>query len=136
MFKISSLSIYFVFLLICELSFISSFRFSLLHRISNQVHSYINKNLVPHPQKIHTSFKNRNVQLYSTTSNTQENNVVEDNDKVLRQIAMMISLWQNVAFPSEDEGVEMNLSDYGLTRKDIKGFLQHFQNCKDCAGNF
>jgi hypothetical protein len=63
------------------------------------------------------------------------------NDKILRQTALMISLWESVAFPPLDDdpnldlSISLKLSDYGLTRVDVKGVLQHFQNCKDCAGN-
>ena len=26
----------------------------------------------------------------------------------------------------------MTLEDYGMDRKDVRGFLQHFQTCRDC----
>ena len=71
-------------------------------------------------------------QLDSTS--TEDNSV--DDDKIFRQTALMVSLWKNVAFPPDtDNGVEFKLSDFGLTRSDIRGFLNHFQTCKDCAAD-
>lgn len=76
--------------------------------------------------------KTSNVQLYSTSAEVDS----VDDDKILRQTALMISLWKNIAFPPDIEnGVEFKLSDFGLTRSDVRGFLGHFQNCKDCAAD-
>ena len=70
--------------------------------------------------------------LHIATENT-ENTAAEDT-RILRQTAMMISLWNGVTFPPEDGTLDMKLSDYGLNRGDVRGVLNHFQNCKDCAG--
>lgn len=53
---------------------------------------------------------------------------------LLGQNRLLVDLWQKVAFPPEDgRESEFRLSAYGLTRRDMPGFIQHFQNCKDCA---
>ena len=70
--------------------------------------------------------------LHIATENT-ENTAAEDT-RILRQTAMMISLWNGVTFPPEDGTLDMKLSDYGLNRGEVRGVLNHFQNCKDCAG--
>ena len=72
--------------------------------------------------------------LYIATEN--DNTAAEEDTRILRQTAMMISLWNGVTFPPEDGTLDMKLSDYGLNRGDVRGVLSHFQNCKDCAGIF
>lgn len=45
-------------------------------------------------------------------------------------------LWQKISFPDlNEDGYDLKLSDYGLTRKDVGGFIKHFQVCKDCAAD-
>ena len=111
-------------LLTCHITYLSSFQFPLSRRISNFVNRH-NNDFLHSPKPL--LLKSKKMALYSSESESV------DDEKILRQIAMMISLWENVAFPSE-EGIEFKLSDFGLTRSDVKGFLKHFQNCKDCAG--
>ena len=70
--------------------------------------------------------------LYIATEN--DNTAELEDTRILRQTAMMISLWNGVTFPPEDGTLDIKLSDYGLNRGDVRGVLNHFQNCKDCAG--
>ncbi len=74
--------------------------------------------------------------VYSLRDSSIETNQqnVENEGKVLRRTALLISLWNHVAFPPPDDYVDFKLIDYGLDRNDVKGVLTHFQNCKDCAG--
>jgi hypothetical protein len=75
--------------------------------------------------------------LYSTTTSH------EINKKLLSQVQLLVDIWQNVVFPDSNDGMNnedddskvYRLKDYHLTRNDVKGFLQHFQNCKDCAAD-
>jgi hypothetical protein len=59
-------------------------------------------------------------------------------EKIMRKTALLVSLWKNIAFPPEDpdETIDFVLKDYGLNRRDVKGFIEHFQTCKDCAGKY
>lgn len=56
---------------------------------------------------------------------------------ILRQTALLISLWQNIAFPPQENEnhVDFKLSDYGLSRNTVRGVISHFQTCKDCAAD-
>lgn len=66
------------------------------------------------------------------------------NEKLLSQVQLLVDIWQNVVYPESNEGIDIEdadtskvyrLKDYHLTRNDVKGFIQHFQNCKDCAAD-
>ena len=68
----------------------------------------------------------------------------EVNKKLFLQVQLLVDIWQNVVYPESNEGTNNDdddggkvyrLKDYDLTRNDVKGFLQHFQNCKDCAAD-
>jgi hypothetical protein len=52
------------------------------------------------------------------------------------QNKLLVDIWNKIAFPGE-ESVEQQfrLQDYGLNRRQMEGFIQHFQNCKDCAAD-
>ena len=55
---------------------------------------------------------------------------------VIKQVSLLVSLWSKIAFPTEDDAdVDFRLADYGLDRNNVKGFLSHFQNCKDCSAD-
>lgn len=54
----------------------------------------------------------------------------------LKKTNLLLSIWQKIAFPNEHEPEnDFRLKDFGLTRYDVKGLLQNFQNCKDCAAD-
>ena len=59
------------------------------------------------------------------------------NESVIQHTSLLVSLWNKIAFADDysDEEVDFKLSDYGMTRKDIGGFITHFQTCKDCAAD-
>ena len=63
----------------------------------------------------------------------------ENEDKkrlVTGQNKLLVDLWTHIAFPDENTPeIAFKLADYGLKRGDVKGFIQHFQNCKDCAAD-
>ena len=124
--KLKSIILIYWLFLTCHIIHLNSFQFPFCRRISNLGNRQYH-NLLQKPKTIMS--KSKKIKLYSSESD------LVDDGKILRQVAMMISLWQNVAFPS-DEGIEFKLSDFGLTRNDVKGFLKHFQNCKDCAGKY
>ena len=53
---------------------------------------------------------------------------------IMRQNRLLVDLWEKISFPPADgRETEFRLQDYGLRRQDMQGFIQHFQNCKDCA---
>jgi hypothetical protein len=55
---------------------------------------------------------------------------------VIDHTSLLVSLWDKIAFPNEnDEDTDFRISDYGLSRKDVGGFITHFQTCKDCAAD-
>jgi hypothetical protein len=55
-------------------------------------------------------------------------------EKLLRTCALLIAMWDEISFPpEEDTFTDFKLSDFGLNRLDVKGFISHFQNCKDYA---
>ena len=55
---------------------------------------------------------------------------------VIQHTSLLVSLWDKISFPNEnDEDTDFKLVDYGLTRKDVGGFITHFQTCKDCAAD-
>jgi hypothetical protein len=55
---------------------------------------------------------------------------------VMKQVALLVAMWGKIAFPTEDDQeTNFRLGDYGLDRNSVKGFLQHFQTCKDCAAD-
>lgn len=55
---------------------------------------------------------------------------------VIQHTSLLVSLWDKIAFPNEDdEDTDFKLSDYGMTRADVGGFITHFQTCKDCAAD-
>lgn len=55
---------------------------------------------------------------------------------VIDHTSLLVSLWDKIAFPNtDDEDTDFRLTDYGLSRKDIGGFITHFQTCKDCAAD-
>lgn len=57
-------------------------------------------------------------------------------ESVIQHTALLVSLWDKVAFPNEgDEDTDFKLSDFGMERKDVKGFINHFQTCKDCSAD-
>ena len=59
-------------------------------------------------------------------------------ESVIRHTSLLVSLWNQIAFANtegNEEEVDFKLTDYGLTRKDVKGFIAHFQTCKDCAAD-
>ena len=57
-------------------------------------------------------------------------------ESVIQHTALLVALWNKVAFPNEDdEDTDFILGDYGLSRKDVGGFITHFQTCKDCAAD-
>lgn len=63
----------------------------------------------------------------------------KDMDPRLVQLnRLLVDLWDKIAFPTtatDDSDTVFRLKDYGLSRGDIKGFLKHFQVCKDCAAD-
>jgi len=55
---------------------------------------------------------------------------------IVQQVNLLVDLWNKVSFPTEDDTeTEFKLSDYKLSRRNVKGFLEHFQNCKDCSAD-
>lgn len=69
--------------------------------------------------------------LNATINNNDNYNI----NLTLRHVALLISLWRAVAFPDPSvESTDFLLKDYGLNRNQVRGLLQHFQNCKECAG--
>ena len=57
-------------------------------------------------------------------------------ESVIQHTSLLVSLWDKISFPNEnDEDTDFKLVDYGLTRKDVGGFITHFQTCKDCAAD-
>jgi len=81
-------------------------------------------------------FDNSGGVLSPSSSTTEE---FSQETTVLRQIALLISLWQNIAFPppseQDDNHVDFKLTDFGLSRNTVRGVLSHFQTCKDCAAD-
>ena len=60
------------------------------------------------------------------------------NEMIMKQVLLLTDLWQKVAFPShneDDDEIDFELKNYDLSRLQVKGLLEHFQNCKDCAGD-
>jgi len=56
--------------------------------------------------------------------------------KLVQLNRLLINLWDKVAFPTlDDTDTYFRLADYSLTRDDVKGFLNHFQVCRDCAAD-
>ena len=54
--------------------------------------------------------------------------------KLLQLNRLLVDLWDKIAFPTQDDSdTYFRISDYSLTRADLKGFLKHFQVCRDCA---
>jgi hypothetical protein len=57
-------------------------------------------------------------------------------ESVIRHTSLLVALWDKIAFPNEDDAdTDFKLSDYGMSRKDVGGFIAHFQTCKDCAAD-
>jgi len=46
---------------------------------------------------------------------------------------LLLAIWEKVAFPVGE--ISFKLSDYGLTRDSSRTLLDHFQSCKDYAGD-
>lgn len=56
--------------------------------------------------------------------------------RILQQNKLLCDLWSAIASPNEEfPERDFRLQDYGLRRQEIAGFIQHFQNCKDCAAD-
>ena len=64
--------------------------------------------------------------------------------KAMALIRLLIDFWHEISFPPNgtqlsedlDEKVSiLRLPDYSLTRDDVRGFLKHFQSCKDCGAD-
>ena len=90
--------------------------------------------LLPSPggslQAVHSMFRRPSVGLFQTSAAAG----LGVDEMVMRQNRLLVDLWEKIAFPPEDgKETEFKLGDYGLRRQDMQGFIQHFQNCKDCA---
>lgn len=68
----------------------------------------------------------------------------KDLPKLLSLTNLLVDLWTGVVYPpvlndsiddDDDDGVVLTLKDYNLNRNDVKGFIDHFQTCKDCAAD-
>lgn len=65
------------------------------------------------------------------------------NPKSMALIRLLIDFWHAISYPpngseqsEEEENVSiLRLPDYSLTRNDVRGFLKHFQSCKDCGAD-
>jgi hypothetical protein len=55
------------------------------------------------------------------------------NSKIMKMTRFLVDVWSKVCYPSESGEDLLVLKDYKLKRKSVKGFLKHFQTCKDCA---
>lgn len=57
--------------------------------------------------------------------------------KIISQVNLLVDIWKGISFPdyTGDDDILFRLEDYSLSRKDVKGFLNHFQSCKDCAAD-
>lgn len=53
--------------------------------------------------------------------------------KLVQLTSLLTNLWGKVANPDTFGEVDFVLDDYGLTRRDVGGFINHFQTCRDCA---
>ena len=55
---------------------------------------------------------------------------------MFKHVSLLIDLWNKISFPTEDDTeTDFMLSDYGFNRNTVKGFLQHFQCCKDSSAD-
>lgn len=56
-------------------------------------------------------------------------------------VKLLVELWSKISFPPDDDessnenGLEFIINDYGLNRTTVKGLLNHFQSCRDCAAD-
>jgi hypothetical protein len=56
-------------------------------------------------------------------------------EKLLVMSKFLVKFWQSMA-SADDAGSTskiMTLEDHGIDRQDVRGFLQHFQTCRDCS---
>lgn len=56
--------------------------------------------------------------------------------KLMALTKFLVSFWKTMSSP--DDGAvskTMTLADYNMTRNDVKGFLNHFQTCRDYAAD-
>jgi hypothetical protein len=61
---------------------------------------------------------------------------VADERILLAHANLLVDIWGAISFPaSEDDEKIFKLSDYAMDRNSARGFLQHFQSCRDCAGD-
>ena len=73
---------------------------------------------------------------YSPLAEKTEIAEIDVDPKMVRLTKFLIALWNKISFPpsAEDQDeVTFTLDEYGLNRKDVTGFLKHFQLCKDCS---
>eukprot|EP01041_Mallomonas_annulata_P006512 gene6512-13151_t len=69
-------------------------------------------------------------------SETTSINVVNKKDLLKKQASILGEIWKQIAFPTESQVImDFRLDDFGLNRNTVRGMLQHFQFCKDCAGD-
>ena len=56
-------------------------------------------------------------------------------EKLLVMTKFLVEFWQTMASADDSESTSklMTLEDYGINRQDVRGFLQHFQTCRDCS---
>ncbi len=56
-------------------------------------------------------------------------------EKLLVMSRFLVEFWQSMASTEEEGSTNkmMTLEDHGIDRKDVRGFLQHFQTCRDCS---
>ena len=75
--------------------------------------------------------------LHAVTTSTSTRSVPPPHvvdPMMFKQVSLLIALWNKISFPTEDDTeTDFTLTDFGLNRNTVKGFLQHFQVCKDCA---
>eukprot|EP00600_Ochromonadales_sp_CCMP1393_P013247 CAMPEP_0175013844 /NCGR_PEP_ID=MMETSP0005-20121125/10165_1 /TAXON_ID=420556 /ORGANISM="Ochromonas sp., Strain CCMP1393" /LENGTH=483 /DNA_ID=CAMNT_0016270387 /DNA_START=17 /DNA_END=1468 /DNA_ORIENTATION=+ len=76
--------------------------------------------------------------LFWPVSQVVRHATTADNDQVDIPVTkkltnLLTDLWGAVAFP--DGETDFLLEDYGLNREQVRGFIDHFQSCKDCAGD-
>ena len=55
-------------------------------------------------------------------------------DKIMALSKFLVNFWETMC-NQDDSSKLMTLSDYNMTRNDVKGFLNHFQMCRDYAAD-
>jgi hypothetical protein len=85
--------------------------------------------VVCHPERVLSFSRSTSLQSTVTMSTLAAEPITH------RLTKLMVDLWGAVAFPGDGSEVSLPLSQYALTRKDVRGLLKHFQSCKDCAAD-